>query len=308
MMDGIINIYKEQGFTSHDVVAKLRGILKMKRIGHTGTLDPAAEGVLPVCLGTATRLCDMLTDKVKAYRAVMVFGVATDTEDMTGQVIKELPVTCKETELYSTLVEFVGTYEQIPPMYSAIKVEGKKLYELAREGKVIERQGRPVTIHSIDVERIVCDENGFVKEAEIIVTCGKGTYIRSLCRDIGEKLGTCACMKSLVRIKSGQFELAGSLKLSEVEALRDEGNLSDHIVTVEQVFASCGKIKTKEETDKLLKNGNKIPKTSLSEVTPGGQKETEFPANWYCAYTSDESFLGVYEKKNTDYVPVKMFL
>lgn len=307
-MDGIINIYKEQGFTSHDVVAKLRGILKMKRIGHTGTLDPAAEGVLPVCLGTATRLCDMLTDKVKAYRAVMVFGVATDTEDMTGQVIKELPVTCKETELCSTLVEFVGTYEQIPPMYSAIKVEGKKLYELAREGKVIERQGRPVTIHSIDVERIVCDEIGFVKEAEIIVTCGKGTYIRSLCRDIGEKLGTCACMKSLVRIKSGQFELAGSLKLSEVEALRDEGNLSDHIVTVEQVFASCGKIKTKEETDKLLKNGNKIPKTSLSEVTPGGQKETEFPANWYRAYTSDESFLGVYEKKNTDYVPVKMFL
>jgi len=307
-MNGIINIYKEQGFTSHDVVAKLRGILKMKRIGHTGTLDPAAEGVLPVCLGTATRLCDMLTDKVKAYRAVMVFGVATDTEDMTGQVIKELPVTCKETELRSTLVEFVGTYEQIPPMYSAIKVEGKKLYELAREGKVIERQGRPVTIYSIDVEQVICDENGNIKEATIVVVCGKGTYIRSLCRDIGERLGTCACMKSLVRIKSGQFELKESLKLSEVEVLRDEGNLLDHIVTVEQVFASCGRIKTKEETDKLLRNGNKIPATALSEVTPGGREETEFPANWYRAYTSNESFLGVYEKKKADYVPVKMFL
>ncbi|MBE5950185.1 MAG: tRNA pseudouridine(55) synthase TruB [Lachnospiraceae bacterium] len=306
-MDGILNIYKEKGFTSHDVVAKLRGILKMKRIGHTGTLDPAAEGVLPVCLGTATRLCDLLTDKVKAYRAEIVFGVATDTEDMTGQIIKELQVSCKEEELRSTIVEFIGTYEQIPPMYSAIKVEGKKLYELAREGKVIERQGRPVTIYSIDVEQIICDENGDLKEATIVVVCGKGTYIRSLCRDIGERLSTCACMKSLVRIKSGQFELAESLKLSEVEALRDEGVLSEHIVTVEQVFASCGKIKTKEETDKLLKNGNKMSGSALLEVIPG-QKDGDFPANWYRAYTSNESFLGVYEKKKADYVPVKMFL
>ena len=306
-MDGIINIYKEQGFTSHDVVAKMRGILKMKRIGHTGTLDPAAEGVLPVCLGTATRLCDMLTDKVKAYRAVMVFGVATDTEDMTGQVIQELPVTCTEEDLRSTVVEFVGDYEQIPPMYSAIKVEGKKLYELAREGKVIERQGRMVTIYSIDVERITCDKSGNLTEAEFVVVCGKGTYIRSLIRDIGERLGTCACMKSLVRVQSGQFELEGSLKLSEVEALRDAGKLAEHIVTVEQVFASCGSIRTKEDTDKLLKNGNRIPDTAL-EYSQAGQETGEFSKGWYRAYTSESVFLGIYEKKQKEYVPVKMFL
>ena len=307
MMDGILNIYKEKGFTSHDVVAKLRGILKMKRIGHTGTLDPDAEGVLPVCLGTATRLCDMLTDKVKAYRAVMVFGVATDTEDMTGQVIQELPVSCGEEELRSITVEFLGEQQQIPPMYSAIKVEGKKLYELAREGKVIERQGRPVVIYSIDVEHTICDENGHIKEATIMVVCGKGTYIRSLCRDIGERLGTCACMKSLIRTKSGQFELSESIKLSKVEALRDAGTLSEHIVTVEQVFSSCGKMKTKEESDKLLKNGNKMSKNALSEVV-SGQETHEFPENWYRAYTSDDSFFGIYEKKNTEYIPVKMFL
>ena len=204
--NGVINIYKEKGYTSHDVVAKLRGILKTKRIGHTGTLDPEAEGVLPVCIGTATKLCDMLTGKVKAYRAVVRFGIATDTEDMTGQVIQELPVAAGETELKMVLQRFVGSYEQIPPMYSAIKVEGKKLYELAREGKVIERKARPVMIHSIELHSVSLDEQQHLFEAEITVTCGKGTYIRSLCRDIGEALGTCACMKSLLRIKSGNFE------------------------------------------------------------------------------------------------------
>lgn len=306
-MDGILNIYKEKGFTSHDVVAKLRGILKMKRIGHTGTLDPDAEGVLPVCLGTATRLCDMLTDKVKAYRAVMVFGVATDTEDMTGQVIKEAPVRCKEEDLMRVLPKFIGIYEQIPPMYSAIKVEGKKLYELAREGKVIERQGRPVTIYSIRVDNVVSGENGYLREATITVECGKGTYIRSLCRDIGEALDTCACMKSLIRTKSGQFELAESIKLSEVERYRDEGTLLEHLVSVEQVFATCGIIKTKEETDKLLKNGNQIPKNALAQMEES-QPISEFSLQWYRAYTSDGSFLGVYEKKNGNYIPVKMFL
>lgn len=306
-MDGILNIYKEKGFTSHDVVAKLRGILKMKRIGHTGTLDPDAEGVLPVCLGTATRLCDMLTDKVKAYRAVMVFGVATDTEDMTGQVIKEAPVRSKEEDLMRVLPKFIGIYEQIPPMYSAIKVEGKKLYELAREGKVIERQGRPVTIYSIRVDNVVSGENGYLREATITVECGKGTYIRSLCRDIGEALDTCACMKSLIRTKSGQFELAESIKLSEVERYRDEGTLLEHLVSVEQVFATCGIIKTKEETDKLLKNGNQIPKNALAQMEDS-QPISEFSLQWYRAYTSDGSFLGVYEKKNGNYIPVKMFL
>jgi len=323
-MDGILNIYKEKGFTSHDVVAKLRGILKMKKIGHTGTLDPEAEGVLPVCLGTATRLCDMLTDKMKEYRAVIRFGIATDTEDMTGEIIEELPVTATEEDLKAVLPKFLGEQEQIPPMYSAIKVEGKKLYELAREGKVIERKGRPIVIHDIVLQDVNLDASGHLFEAELTVTCGKGTYIRSLCRDIGKALGTCACMKSLLRMRSGNSFLENSLKLSEVEELRDAGTLEEHIVTVEQVFAECKAFRMKPEWDKLLLNGNHVmeqdceiydivrenyystsveQKKVVSEITLA-----EFPSNWYRAYDSSGKFLGLYERNGKKFTPVKMFL
>lgn len=305
-MDGIINIYKEKGYTSHDVVAKLRGILKMKRIGHTGTLDPEAEGVLPVCLGTATKLCDMMTDKIKVYRAEVIFGIATDTEDLTGKIVKELPVHCSRKDLDETIVEFEGGYEQIPPMYSAIKVAGKKLYEFAREGKTVERAARPVVIYSINVENTT-EEQGLLKEAVITVVCGKGTYIRSLCRDIGERLGTCACMKSLIRLKSGQFCIENSLKLSEVEQLRTEGSLEAHVISVEQVFASCGKIRTKSTADKWLKNGNQIPLSALELSEEGTETENEIFLNRYRAYTSEDIFLGIYEKTNKQYVPFQMF-
>ncbi len=306
-MDGIINIYKEKGYTSHDVVAKLRGILKMKRIGHTGTLDPEAEGVLPVCLGTATKLCDMMTDKIKVYRAEMVFGITTDTEDMTGSIVKELSVHCNKKDLEETVVEFQGEYAQIPPMYSAIKVDGKKLYEYAREGKTIERAARPVTIYSINVENAT-EEQGVLKEAVITVVCGKGTYIRSLCRDIGERLGTCACMKSLVRLKSGSFFVENSLKLSEVEKLRDEGLLEGHVTPVENVFSSCGKITTKADADKWLKNGNQLPESALVLSEEGSETENDLFLNRYRAYTSEDIFLGIYEKTGCVYVPFKMFL
>lgn len=319
-MDGIINIYKEKGFTSHDVVAKLRGILRMKKIGHTGTLDPEAEGVLPVCLGSATRLCDMLTDKVKEYRAVIRFGIATDTEDMTGEIIKEAPVTAGEQELRDILPKFLGEQEQIPPMYSAIKVEGKKLYELAREGKVIERKGRPIIIHDITLHSVVLDEEGHLFEAELTVICGKGTYIRSLCRDIGEALGSCACMKSLLRTRSGNCYLQDSLKLSEVEALRDDGTLEQHIVSVEKVFEDCKAFQMKPEWDKLLLNGNHIMEQDCEVVEGQGMQQipvdeiqerpvtSEFPENWYRAYDSIGRFLGLYEKTGKKFVPVKMFL
>ena len=317
-MDGILNIYKEKGFTSHDVVAKLRGILKMKKIGHTGTLDPEAEGVLPVCLGTATRLCDMLTDKIKEYRVVMRFGIATDTEDMTGEIIDELPVEAGETELRAVLPTFLGEQEQIPPMYSAIKVEGKKLYELAREGKVIERKGRPIVIHDIILNSVETDVSGHLFEAELSVICGKGTYIRSLCRDIGKSLGTCACMKSLLRTRSGNSYLENSFKLSEVEALRDDDTLSEHIVTVEQIFETCKAFQMKPEWDKLLLNGNHINEqdclelddaySTRVELQANPLKNAEFPENWYRAYDSTGRFLGLYEKTGKKYVPVKMFL
>jgi len=327
-MNGIINIYKEKGFTSHDVVAKLRGILRMKKIGHTGTLDPEAEGVLPVCLGSATRLCDMLTDKIKEYRAVIRFGVATDTEDMTGEIIKESPVTIGEQELQNILPTFHGEQEQIPPMYSAIKVEGKKLYELAREGKVIERKGRPIVIYNIVLHTVTLDAEGHLFEAEVTVVCGKGTYIRSLCRDIGEALGTCACMKSLLRTRSGDCYLAESLKLSEVEALRENGTLEQHIVSIEKVFEACNAFQMKPEWDKLLLNGNHIMEQDCDILTQNDMKKimqnndativecqkkvtgtiSEFPENWYRAYDSSGRFLGLYERTGKKFVPVKMFL
>lgn len=307
-MDGILNIYKEKGFTSHDVVAKLRGILRMKKIGHTGTLDPEAEGVLPVCLGSATRLCDMLTDKIKEYRTVMRFGIATDTEDMTGEIIKEVPVTVGEKELREILPTFLGEQEQIPPMYSAIKVDGKKLYELAREGKVIERKGRPIVVYDIILHSVELDAEGHLSEAELTIVCGKGTYIRSLCRDIGTALGTCACMKSLLRTRSGNCYLKESFKLSEVEALRDAGTLSEHIVSVEQVFADCKAFQMKTEWDKLLLNGNHVMEQDCEITVTETSEASEFPVNWYRAYNSTGRFLGLYEKNGKKFTPVKMFL
>ena len=193
MIHGIINVYKEKGFTSHDVVAKLRGIVGQKKIGHTGTLDPDATGVLPVCLGKATKLCDLLTDKNKTYEAVLLLGKTTDTQDITGEVLEEKSTEALTEEKVREAIEgFIGDYEQIPPMYSALKVNGKKLYELAREGKVIERKARPVKI--LDIQILEID----LPKVRMEVSCSKGTYIRTLCHDIGEKLGCGGCMESLI--------------------------------------------------------------------------------------------------------------
>ena len=221
-MDGIINVYKEKGYTSHDVVAKLRGILRMKKIGHTGTLDPEAEGVLPVCLGKGTRLCDMLTEKTKTYRAVMLLGVETDTQDATGTVTasrEEEAMALSEEQVREALESFLGVYQQVPPMYSALKVGGKKLYELARAGKEVERAARPVEILELQVEEICLPRVTFQ------VTCSKGTYIRTLCYDAGRKLGCGACMESLLRTRVERFLLEDSLTLAQIETLRDEGRV-----------------------------------------------------------------------------------
>ena len=213
MVNGIINIYKEVGFTSHDVVAKLRGIVKQKKIGHTGTLDPDATGVLPVCLGNATKLCDMLTDKSKEYEACMLLGVTTDTQDMSGKVLENKQVSCTQEEAREAVLSFIGEYDQIPPMYSAIKVNGKKLYELARNGIEIERKPRRVEISHIEI--LECS----LPEIHFRVSCSKGTYIRALCADIGDKLGCGAAMKSLIRTRVGTFVIEEAWKLSEVEKM-----------------------------------------------------------------------------------------
>lgn len=252
MINGIMNIYKEAGYTSHDVVAKLRGIVKQKKIGHTGTLDPDAVGVLPVCFGSATKLCDMMTDKSKEYEALMRLGVTTDTQDLSGRVLTESVVRVNESEVERAVMDFVGGYEQIPPMYSALKINGKKLYELARAGKEVERQPRHVDIAQIRILAIDLPEIRFAVE------CSRGTYIRTLCADIGEKLKCGAAMAELKRTRVGNFYIEDSLKLSRVEELVRMGNYEEYVTAVDRMFMEYAGAVVKSEAENALFNGNKL--------------------------------------------------
>lgn len=321
-MNGVINVYKEKGYTSHDVVAKMRGILRMKKIGHTGTLDPDAEGVLPVCLGRGTRLCDMLTDKTKTYRAALLLGVETDTQDISGTVTARHPeeaAALSEEQIRQAAFGFLGTYMQVPPMYSALKVGGKKLYELARAGKEVERQPRPVEILALTVDEI-CLPRVF-----LTVTCSKGTYIRTLCYDIGRKLGCGGCMESLLRTRVDRFCLEDSLRLSEIETLRDAGRIEDYVTPVDQIFAELPALRMKEgDGDKLARNGNPFePGDELcgfesAAAEPDGEassadRTADFPSGWpeqVRVYDSAGSFVGVYgyEEEKRRYRPRKIFL
>lgn len=332
MMDGIINVYKEKGYTSHDVVAKLRGILRMKKIGHTGTLDPDAEGVLPVCLGKATKLCDLLTDKTKTYQAVMLLGQETDTQDTTGEVLAQYPVNATEEEVREAVESFLGPYMQVPPMYSALKVNGKKLYELARAGKEVEREARPVEIFEIHVDSIE------LPRVTMTVTCSKGTYIRTLCYDIGRKLGCGGCMEHLLRTRVDRFELADSLKLSQIEELRDRGEVENHVIAVDEVFVGLpAYTAVPGDGDKLVHNGNPLPIELATRCEDGesssqdrGAKQSADhshrlssrieegelgkalfdPQKNIRVYDSEGRFIGVYgyEKSKRRYKPLKVFL
>lgn len=228
-MDGVLNVYKEKGWTSFDVVAKLRGILKTKRIGHAGTLDPDAEGVLVVCVGRGTKLVDRLMDHDKEYETVMLLGRKTDTGDITGRTIAEAEVLVTEEGLRSAVLSFVPGYDQIPPMYSALKVKGKRLYEYAREGIEVEREARHVSIPRLQIREIE------LPRVSLLVECGRGTYIRALCEDIGEKLSLPACMESLRRTRVGAFSLSDARKLSEIEEMAAEGRAEELLVPVDQV-------------------------------------------------------------------------
>ena len=296
MKSGIINVYKEKGFTSFDVVAKLRGILKTKKIGHTGTLDPDAEGVLPVCIGRATKVCDILTDKDKVYEAVMLLGVETDTQDTTGEILKKLPVEESESVVKEAILSFVGEYAQIPPMYSALKVNGKKLYELAREGKTVERKARNVQIYSIEILEMD------LPRVRMSVHCSKGTYIRTLCHDIGQKLGCGGCMEKLLRTKAGIFELADTLKLAEINALAKEGLVEEKIISVDELFEDHSKVWTKQEYDVVVHNGNRVKMKMFQEKLPENTERLR-------VYDSKGEFIGVYEfcPERGDFKPVKMF-
>ncbi|NLG04262.1 MAG: tRNA pseudouridine(55) synthase TruB [Clostridia bacterium] len=294
-MDGVLNVYKEKGYTSHDVVAKLRGILKQKKIGHTGTLDPDAVGVLPVCLGKATKLCDLLTDKDKTYRTTLLFGQTTDTQDASGKVLSsalfEELQSLKEEQVVEVIKGFVGTYEQIPPMYSALKVNGKKLYELARAGIEIERKARTVTINSIEIHKVD------LPRVEMEVTCSKGTYIRTLCHDIGEKLLVGGIMEELTRTRVDRFRIEDSFTLSQIEMLRDKEQLVEHILPLDQMFQHYPAYYADEKLDKALNNGNLFHDRML-----------DHESGIYRIYDSKKRFIGLYEKTDVTYRPYKMFL
>lgn len=297
MIHGIVNIYKEKGYTSHDVVAKLRGILKQKKIGHTGTLDPEAEGVLPVCLGAGTKLCDMLTDKEKTYRATLLLGQTTDTQDTTGEVLKVSEVEADEDEIRKTIESFKGEYDQIPPMYSALKINGKKLYELAREGKTVERKARRVQIREIVIDEIQ------IPRVTMTVTCSKGTYIRTLCHDIGQKLGCGGCMEHLMRIRVGGFCMEDSLTLKQIQETVDGGHIEDVVVPIEEMFKSCPVYCTKQQFDRMLYNGNALYTEQFAECVQPQE-------GWVRVHDSYGKFCGIYEyvQEKQRYQPKKMFL
>ncbi len=300
MINGIMNIYKEAGFTSHDVVAKLRGIVKQKKIGHTGTLDPDAVGVLPVCFGSATKLCDMMTDKTKEYEAIMRLGVKTDTQDLSGRVLEECKVCVSKEAVEAAIMHFVGGYEQIPPMYSALKVNGKKLYGLARQGREVERQPRHVDILSINILEMNLPDVRFV------VSCSKGTYIRTLCADIGDKLACGAAMAALKRTRVGSFKIEDAITLSKVQELAASGQCEDYVVAPDYIFMEYAGAVVKPEAENALANGNKL---RLNQV--------EIKDNCYLKegdliriYNGRKVFKAVYcfVKKENILKPYKMFL
>lgn len=298
MFNGVIIIDKEPGFTSHDVVAKMRGICGQKKIGHTGTLDPMATGVLPVCLGSGTKLCDMLTDRDKEYVAELLLGVETDTQDTTGRVLVQRPVRTEEAKVRAACESFVGDYEQVPPMYSALKIDGKRLYELARAGEEVERKARPVKILELEILEYR------LPVVKMRVVCSKGTYIRTLCADIGARLGFGGVMQSLRRTAAGQFTLEKAMTLGELQQLKDQGRLEEAVLPVDSVFADCPALHVSGENLRFLNNGNALYPQQTEEKTRYA------PGKWVRFYREDGSFAGIYayDGQSRWYRPVKMFL
>ncbi|NLM34136.1 MAG: tRNA pseudouridine(55) synthase TruB [Clostridiales bacterium] len=273
-MDGIINCYKPKGITSFDAVNKIKKLFKGTKVGHTGTLDPAACGVLPICIGKATKLVNYIMEGTKGYRVEMTLGVVTDTYDNKGKIIQTNSVNLNENEIKNTIFSFVGDSMQIPPMYSALKINGKRLYELAREGKEVHREPRKITIYNINI--ISIDKN-IVK---FDVECSKGTYIRSLCYDIGVKLGCGAMMSSLERRFSGDFSVENSVPLENLS----ESNVQEYILPMEQALHRYDEIIVDLPLEKLLRNGVKVKNDKLIKHINVGN---------YRVYNKDHQLIGI---------------
>lgn len=313
MTSGILNIYKEPGFTSFDVVAKLRGILHIRKIGHTGTLDPAAEGVLPICIGKATRVVDLLADQDKVYQADMLLGTETDTQDLTGHITAENSVTVSADEALDAIASFVGPQQQIPPMYSALKVNGRRLYSLARQGIEVERKPRDITIYDIHVV------STNLPHVVMNVHCSKGTYIRTLCHDIGQKLGTGACMASLKRLRVGQFDSSHALKLDDVSQAVKEGRLKDILIPVDTVFSDLPGIVVPDIYRIAAINGARLSDEVITacRYTASGMLPKDIsslPVSCVFeegtktrVYLENGAFVGVYIAGQNGLNPLKMF-
>lgn len=279
-MNGILCVNKPQDFTSFDVVAKLRGILKIKRLGHGGTLDPMATGVLPVFVGTSTKACDIMPDNTKSYRAGFRLGQSADTQDITGKILAESDMSVSKELLLDTLPLFTGKIMQIPPMYSAVQVNGKRLYDLARQGIEVERTPREIQVDGLSLE----EYDPETREGVLSIYCSKGTYIRTIISDIGEKIGCGGIMTSLVRTSSSGFTLADCYTFEEIRKARDEDRLEELILPVERVFEKLPKLKLGEAQTRMYRNGVKLDLARVYNIREG--------EDTYAVYGNDGAFIG----------------
>ena len=288
MANGILIIDKPTDWTSMDVCAKLRGVFHEKRIGHGGTLDPMATGVLPVFIGRATRAVEFATESDKEYVATLQLGVITNTQDSTGEILERRPVSVSREDLLALLPQFTGPLEQVPPMYSAVKIGGKKLYELARKGQEVERQARKITIHELE---LLEDGSNQPDCFSLRCLCSKGTYIRTLCHDIGMVLGCGGCMSSLRRTMAGGFLLSQAHPLEEVLTHPDPAGI---LLPVDKLFADRPSLCLKEQGEKKVRNGVSLSTTKL--------KEGE-----YRVYGQSGQFLALSRCKNGKLTTIKSF-
>lgn len=280
-MNGIINVNKPLKMTSHDVVYRLRKILSVKKIGHTGTLDPDASGVLPMCVGRATKTADMLTAQDKQYVAEVTMGSATDTLDASGKITASADVNVSEEDIRRIVAGFIGETEQIPPMFSAVKINGKKLYELARKGEEAERKPRKIRINQIEIQNIDLPHKKFVMK----VDCSKGTYIRTLCDDIGRKLGCYAHLSQLTRTRSGRFDISQSYTLEEIERMFTDGDMT-FLTPIDEVFNEYEKLILTQTKAYKMCNGAKV---SVQGVCDG---------KIYRVYDENGNFLTISQAEN----------
>lgn len=290
-MNGVINIIKNTGMTSFDVVARVRKITKEKKVGHTGTLDPEASGVLPICLGKATKIIDYMMENEKAYRVSFKLGIVTDTYDLEGKIIREKDASnVGKEEIIRVISNFIGNIKQVPPMYSALKQNGVKLYELARKGIEVKREARDITIYkieNIDIQDEICMD----------VYCSKGTYIRSLCFDIGEELGVGATITKLCRIKNGNFTLENGLNIDDL----NEENVKQRIISIEEALCRFDKIVVNNKFTKLLVNGVRVYDKRLCKDIIKNNK-------LYRVYDDLNTFIGLGRKDDSGFKIEKLLI